>query len=305
MAVNVADLSVALRLSADGSDLDIGQTAILTRLLGVGDAHVELLIPSAPDSIKDEVRIRLAAYLYDQPIGRRDAFANGWVNSGAGSLASRWETTRSTAPSRSSAGGLDMSAVEALIEAHRAIADAHHDPPAPQPGTPVVTQQAQLWVTNAQLKTLDTDFLEIVPSPGAGRYIQVEQVWLQKHGTDAPSPPSVNFSNRTNVAFMVIHPGITDRPLNVWRSGDDYATPESIRLWDLLDLDDGVIWARNVGSVGLVENQPLHLGITAQLDTSAYTEAAWDAFLTGIDDVTLGITVRYQVHDASDLPQEP
>ena len=86
MAVSVEDLAVALRLSADGTDLDAAQTSILTRLLGVGDSHVALLIPEAPDAIKDECVIRLAAYIYDQPIGRRDAYANGWVNSGAGAL---------------------------------------------------------------------------------------------------------------------------------------------------------------------------------------------------------------------------
>ena len=58
--------------------------------MGVGDAHVELLIPTAPEAIKDECTIRLASYLYDQPVGRRDAYANAWVNSGAGALASRW-----------------------------------------------------------------------------------------------------------------------------------------------------------------------------------------------------------------------
>lgn len=90
MAVTVAELAVALRLSADGTGLSASVTAILTRLMGVGDAHVQLLIPTAPDVIQDECVIRLASYLYDAPVGRRDAYANAWVNSGAGALASRW-----------------------------------------------------------------------------------------------------------------------------------------------------------------------------------------------------------------------
>ena len=91
MAVTVEDLAIALRLSVDGTDLEAGQTAILTRLLGVGESHIALLISSAPDAIKDESIIRLATYLYDQPVGRRDAYANAWVNSGAGALASRFK----------------------------------------------------------------------------------------------------------------------------------------------------------------------------------------------------------------------
>ena len=133
MAVTVEDLAMALRLSEDGEDLDLSTTGILTRLLGVGDSHVELLIPTAPDAIQDEVRIRLAAYLYDQPVGRRDAFANSWVNSGAGALAARWLTQRvaggSPAPGGGGGGGdgLDTAAVNELIRVHQEIADAHFD----------------------------------------------------------------------------------------------------------------------------------------------------------------------------------
>ena len=94
MAVTVEDLAVALRLSTDGTDLDAAQSALLTRLLGVGTAHVTLLASGAPEDVQDEAVVRLAAYLYDQPLGRRDAFANAWVNSGAGALVSRWQVHR-------------------------------------------------------------------------------------------------------------------------------------------------------------------------------------------------------------------
>ena len=118
MAVTVADLAIALRVSRDGEDLDMATTAILARLLGVGDSHVELLIPTAPEPIQDEVRVRLAGYLYDAPVGRRDAYANAWINSGAGSLASRWLNQRlSEGAAITSSGGapLDDDAVKALI----------------------------------------------------------------------------------------------------------------------------------------------------------------------------------------------
>ena len=91
MALTVAELAIELRLSTDGTGVSDAQTAILTRLLGVGEAHVDLLIPMAPEAIQEQCVIRLAGYLYDQPIGRRDAYANAWVNSGAGALASRWQ----------------------------------------------------------------------------------------------------------------------------------------------------------------------------------------------------------------------
>ena len=97
MAVTVADLAIALRISADGNDVDAAQIAVLTRLHGVGQAFVERLIPDAPAAIKDEAIVRMAAYLYDQPLGRRDAYANSWVNSGAGSLATLWRNQHAAA----------------------------------------------------------------------------------------------------------------------------------------------------------------------------------------------------------------
>ena len=88
MAITYIDLAIALRVSVDGTDVEVAQRAILTRLIGVGDAHVSLL---APEAIKDKAIIRLAGSLFDVPrAGRRDAYANAFVNSGAGALLSRW-----------------------------------------------------------------------------------------------------------------------------------------------------------------------------------------------------------------------
>lgn len=121
MAVTVAELAVALRLIAAPTDtLDAGPESVLTRLLGVGEAMTDLLIPTAPQAIQDECIVRLAAYLYDQPIGRRDAYANAWINSGAGALASRWQqqaVSGSTASAATAPGaGVDEAAVQALID---------------------------------------------------------------------------------------------------------------------------------------------------------------------------------------------
>ena len=139
MAVTVEELAVGLRLSIDGADLPAPQVAVLSRLLGVGEAHVDLLIPDAPDAIRDECVVRLASYLYNQPEGRRDSHSNSWVNSGAGSLAVRWrvQATPGTVvlPAENGAGGgngngltgLDAQAVADMIAEHQAIANAHFE----------------------------------------------------------------------------------------------------------------------------------------------------------------------------------
>ncbi len=139
MALTVQDFAVALNLSEDGSDLSDIQTSNLQRLLGVGEAFVTLLIPNAPEAVQETVILRLGGYLHDTGVGRRDGWANAWVNSGAGNLASRWQTQ--SVPGSSlvvpagvpNTGGLDEAQVQALIAAslaaHGLVSDAHHVPP--------------------------------------------------------------------------------------------------------------------------------------------------------------------------------
>ena len=94
MAVTIGDLAGALRIT-DGGDPPEPQLSILTRLAGVADAFNELLIPAAPEAIQDECKVRFCGYLYDAPAaGRGDFYGNGWRNSGAASLASRWISRR-------------------------------------------------------------------------------------------------------------------------------------------------------------------------------------------------------------------
>ena len=95
MAVTVEELSAALRIG-DGIVATPEPTlSILTRLLGVGQAFVELRADGAPDAIKDEATVRMAAYLWDQPnaaVGGR--YSDAWYSSGASALVARWVIRR-------------------------------------------------------------------------------------------------------------------------------------------------------------------------------------------------------------------
>ena len=95
MAVDVEQLSAALRIG-DGTTATPEPTlSILTRLLGVGQAFVELRADGAPDDIKDEAAIRMAAYLWDQPTaGAAGRYADAWRYSGASALVARWVVRR-------------------------------------------------------------------------------------------------------------------------------------------------------------------------------------------------------------------
>ena len=85
MAVDVEQLAIGLRLSADGAGLTDAQTAILTRLLGVAEAFVELRAPAANQAAKDEAVVSMASYMYDRPKAAPERrYADAWANSGGG-----------------------------------------------------------------------------------------------------------------------------------------------------------------------------------------------------------------------------
>lgn len=119
MAVTIGQLAAALRIT-DGTDPIDPELTILTRLAAVADAFNELLAPKAPEVIRDEAKIRFCAYLFDAPTaGRGDFYGNGWRNSGAAGLVSRWQERRAGIQGESTAPGgatVDEAEVLAIIE---------------------------------------------------------------------------------------------------------------------------------------------------------------------------------------------
>ena len=162
MAVTVEELAISLRLSPDGLGLSAAQTGILSRYLGVGTAYIDLLIPAAPVDIQDECIIRLASYLHDQPLGRRDSYSNAWVYSGAGALASKFHPQGASASGEHDAsttvtGGLNLAQVQELIAQHRSVTAAHHVPPVGDGGAGFPNTRTQvLSVTALTLNTSHT-----------------------------------------------------------------------------------------------------------------------------------------------------
>lgn len=91
MALTVDDLAAFLGIESRDAD----QTAELQLLLDAANSTVEDEAPGAPGSIKDLAIQRFAAYQHDQPFAARGQhFANAFVNSGAGSVLSRWRIRR-------------------------------------------------------------------------------------------------------------------------------------------------------------------------------------------------------------------
>ena len=90
MAIEPGQLAAALRIT-DGAEPPEPQRTILRRLGKVANEMIEKTAPDAPNTIKQQACIQLAAYLYDQPaagVGTR--YAAALRNSGALSLLSKW-----------------------------------------------------------------------------------------------------------------------------------------------------------------------------------------------------------------------
>ena len=91
MAIDVARLAAYLGIESRDAD----QTAELQLLLDVAGSTVRDEAPDAPASAQDLAIQRFAAYQHDQPFAARgQSFANAFVNSGAGSVLSRWRVRR-------------------------------------------------------------------------------------------------------------------------------------------------------------------------------------------------------------------
>ena len=116
MAVDVEQLAIGLRISADGAGLTDAQTAILTRLLGVSEAFVELRASAAPQATKDEAVVSMASYMYDRPKAAAERrYADAWANSGAAFIVAPWVVQRlgdASAEALPSSGGGGLSDAE-------------------------------------------------------------------------------------------------------------------------------------------------------------------------------------------------
>ena len=63
------------------------ETAQVTRLHAYAQAAISKRAPDAPEVVSNEAMVRLAAYLYDQPLAPTgDGYASALRNSGAGSI---------------------------------------------------------------------------------------------------------------------------------------------------------------------------------------------------------------------------
>ena len=64
-----------------------------------------------------------------------------------------------------------------------------------------ITRRVVRSVSNIELKALDTTYIELVPAPGAGKYIEVGQSWIQRSGSD-------RLPSSTSRSILAVSPNI-------------------------------------------------------------------------------------------------
>ena len=167
-------------------------------------------------------------------------------------------------------------------------------------GTDILT--AVVDVTNAQIKNLDTDYIELIPAVASNEYIKVDQMWFHKFGSDAPTitssnptPNAESLDHYTNyiVSMMVTN---TAAALPLGEDHGDY-------IWVVGgDLQDGghllrpepYVDGAGVGGHAFAEGTPLVMGLVAS--PRRYSAAAWDEFIASVNDVSMRISIFYSVH---------
>ena len=199
VTLTLEQLADHLRIERAAVGINDPRRTLLVELLQAGTHTIERCAPDAPTDVQNLAASRFAGYSYDAPPAPSGAaYAAVFVNSGAAHLLNPWRTARAalvptTGGTDAESMGDDAAAISISIMEHDTSPAAHQylidliaglgTPTAP------VILQAERVVTNAEFKAMDDTYLEMVPAPGVGKYLQIEQVWMRKDGHDQPTAP--------------------------------------------------------------------------------------------------------------------
>ena len=166
-------------------------------------------------------------------------------------------------------------------------------------------QQIEVNISNAQLKELDASYIEVIPSPGAGKYIDVINVWTTISGDDHPNTDNVPLDDASPsdvnkwavYALLYIEDETAVNPLYY----GEITSLQRYGLGGLLRTDPGTFGSR-VGGQSYRDNTPLMVGVVYDGslrggvgDSNVYTEQAYDNFIAPVNDKSISITIRYSI----------
>ena len=175
--------------------------------------------------------------------------------------------------------------------------------------------RAEVTVSAAQIRTLDTTPVEIIASPGAGKYLVIEEAWIVKSGTEAavetptcpsssPRTPTAGCIRNASISVMFIETQVTpNQPFHIYTDSiyrvflSGFYNARSILAGEEYNYGEAV------GGHAFYSDTPLSLGVWYNFTLSDnWSDAAWDAFTASLTNATsFKFMIFYKVKDAPDL----
>ena len=309
MAVDLIQLAAALRLG-DGETAPTEPVAgIISRLLGVSQAFVQIAAPEAPEAIADQATIMMAATLYDSPTAAAgDRYAAAWRNSGAEALVSRWVVRRAGGegegvPSGSlSSGGLDDAEVRAIVDEvlgqHADVETAHHTPPEDAGGGDVTAHNAADDAHEDIRERIDTNAENLVTHEAT------------PHGGDGGTDQTARDAADANAGAAVAHAADANAhhtPPTGGEGGGDDAYPWATEGNDDLVPTDKINFAPVQIQIDEIVNEIAHsegtinsvVGVLGSGSNSLRYTLPVD--LDGLYDVSVRVKARVQINEFANI----
>ena len=176
-------------------------------------------------------------------------------------------------------------------------------------------QQVEVSISNAQLRELDKTYIELIPAPGEGNYIDVINFWLTTAGDNQPNIENVpvdgispyDIDTWAYFALLYINNSIVSNPLYA----EESTSIHYYRLSELLATDPGV-YGERVGGQSYRYNSALMAGVAfiasfsnrVYGEANAYSEDAYDTYIAPVMDKSFGIRLLYRIlsSDTADIP---
>lgn len=166
-------------------------------------------------------------------------------------------------------------------------------------------QEVTVNITNAQIKELDQTYVELIPAPGAGKYIELLSVTFTTAGDDQATKTEVAgqvdpediASWGWNILLYETAAGkVASKPL--YRTDPpEYTWVDGHRLSTFYGSPSTAKWTK--GGQVLQENAALMYGVIFNLGSRtsppSWSAAAYDQFIATCNDNTISMTLRYVI----------
>ena len=166
-------------------------------------------------------------------------------------------------------------------------------------------QTTTLAITNDQLKALNLTYLEIIPAPGVGKFIEVSSWQISINGAD-------EFTNVTgvsvesvrswmNISLLYDYTQNLDYPLHTSGGEISQAARYNFKDYGLFESTTDLEFNYISGGQPLANNKALMVGATVGIGRAQRTfgygsDARWDAYWLDIDDKAMSIELKYFIH---------